>query len=1417
MIDFPTLYPNLVKYLPNWLERFYPSLAQFARGEGYPCGNQGVFIPRRNKCWTHPKTGTRLKKPLTYQMYKDAKEKSQKSRTEKGRAALETREQGFRDKAREKVKGWQKNKPQPETTQTEVKPTPQPPVNIPPVNIPPVDKPINFEETRGVIGRLINGDITAKEARAHYERVKNSEEVLKQDLSKLKKDELKGHYGGYFWSGAKKGELVDKVYDSILSDFNLSGSVVYDPFSAKGNYRIALDKAVDTSLTDENIQQKAGEYRARREARKAEITKIKKAIDDPQSLEDFELKGKYAKDKTLTPEQQRRYDQLIADTNKQKRGEELEKKAVVSGVNKEGIKMSLKQTTHAKKGHDLYVATLDERVERNTYDELNSRAKQLGGYYSSFKGLGAIPGFQFKDEESARKFMSLEEVKSDRLEQQKEQQQVNNAERLKQLAEKTEESASEKLNQDRLTNTARRARMASSVEARARGELQLAQTLSNIAEATERGELKYLDKVSNKAQVEQLDDILVQSHYERARKESKQNYNDSYSKYKDITESPITDESIDYAKYPYPSIRKSNVLDFAKEFQDTPGLKKISKKLLTRYKEIEGNEKEYQIKFEDEEDIKQLNLMANKAILRGDNLKSVSKYTASELKESLGDYNRLKGMGITNDSELRVALREYNGLRGKKKQADPTKELERDLVGVKIPGYFPTPDALADRLVEQADIKPGMKVLEPSAGKGSLVDAVRRKYSKDDVEVTPIELDSRLNKILKAKGYNPMQEDFMSLKEKDKYDRIVMNPPFENGQDMDHVRHAYDMLKPGGKIVAIMGEGGFFRGDKKSQEFRSWLNDKGVSDPLPAGSFKTSDNPTGVNTRLVTIQKGSKPKANRSELDPDEADKLLQVKDMQRKNDFNSNFKLAQFTSYPCGNKGVFIPSSKNCYTHPKTGVKLDKPLKFKDYVQARKEAYNKSKSGQPLTETEQQLLQDVNRLQGKVSDKRRAKDLNNAAKRMGAKAILPSGIAEADPNKIKVDPKRFQYKIIGEQTKSGEVGSLSGVKKWDANLGGILQVWRDPRDGEVFVVNGHNRLALAKKLDAPSVTVKLIDAKSPQEARAIGALTNIAEGRGNAQDAAKFFRDSGVTKQELEKKGVPMREKIAEDGLALANLSDSLFNRVVQGQIPEQRAVVIGSKIKDHRQQQDLLELVEKQEKRGKKITNDTIEELSDMVTNAPTKTESQGGLLDLLGFTPETRSLALEKAQVQAAIKRKLSQEKRLFSIVGKSKAAQDLAKAGNEIKVEESKEVADVAEKALSAFDQEKMLTGKVSTLLNQAAERLAGNQKGQDKIIKETYEQVLDELQKTYRFGKGSGSKGTEGLSKSEQDEAAIQRKRLEDFEKAKKAGQMTLFNKYSPNSKPTSASFGCCCEASKSLRRRKSKQTPKLRRRGNKYA
>ena len=37
------------------------------------------------------------------------------------------------------------------------------------------------------------------------------------------------------------------------------------------------------------------------------------------------------------------------------------------------------------------------------------------------------------------------------------------------------------------------------------------------------------------------------------------------------------------------------------------------------------------------------------------------------------------------------------------------------------------------------------------------------------------------------------------------YDRIIMNPPFSDGRDIQHVQHAYNLLRPGGRIGAIRG------------------------------------------------------------------------------------------------------------------------------------------------------------------------------------------------------------------------------------------------------------------------------------------------------------------------------------------------------------------------------------------------------------------------------------------------------------------------------------------------------------------------------------------------------------------------------------------------------------------------------------
>ncbi|MDZ4656526.1 MAG: hypothetical protein SH868_02990 [Bythopirellula sp.] len=84
--------------------------------------------------------------------------------------------------------------------------------------------------------------------------------------------------------------------------------------------------------------------------------------------------------------------------------------------------------------------------------------------------------------------------------------------------------------------------------------------------------------------------------------------------------------------------------------------------------------------------------------------------------------------------------------------------------------------------------------------------------------------------------------------------------PSENGQDIEHVRHAYDLLSLDGRLVAVVGEGPFFRRDKKSVAFREWLDDVGAEvEPLPDEAFKGAEafRQSAVRTRLVTIARAA--------------------------------------------------------------------------------------------------------------------------------------------------------------------------------------------------------------------------------------------------------------------------------------------------------------------------------------------------------------------------------------------------------------------------------------------------------------------------------------------------------------------------------------------------------------------------------
>jgi hypothetical protein len=93
---------------------------------------------------------------------------------------------------------------------------------------------------------------------------------------------------------------------------------------------------------------------------------------------------------------------------------------------------------------------------------------------------------------------------------------------------------------------------------------------------------------------------------------------------------------------------------------------------------------------------------------------------------------------------------------------------------------------------------------------GNIVEAVEKQFkntysynrSEKKYDIDSIELDQNLQHILKGKNYRIVHDDFLSYNTYKKYDVIVMNPPFSNGDK--HFLKAIEMQQNGGKIVCLL-------------------------------------------------------------------------------------------------------------------------------------------------------------------------------------------------------------------------------------------------------------------------------------------------------------------------------------------------------------------------------------------------------------------------------------------------------------------------------------------------------------------------------------------------------------------------------------------------------------------------------------
>ncbi len=142
---------------------------------------------------------------------------------------------------------------------------------------------------------------------------------------------------------------------------------------------------------------------------------------------------------------------------------------------------------------------------------------------------------------------------------------------------------------------------------------------------------------------------------------------------------------------------------------------------------------------------------------------------------------------------------------------------------------FVTPSPECRRLVELADVRETDRILEPSAGTGAILQAIRDAVPRAKCDA--VELHAGLARHLQA--HFPEVRiwcgDFLEYHPERRYTRIIMNPPFHRGDDIRHIRRALTLLEPRRDSDWNMS------GRPASAKALESLAD--VWEPLPRGTF----------------------------------------------------------------------------------------------------------------------------------------------------------------------------------------------------------------------------------------------------------------------------------------------------------------------------------------------------------------------------------------------------------------------------------------------------------------------------------------------------------------------------------------------------------------------------------------------------
>ena len=315
--------------------------------------------------------------------------------------------------------------------------------------------------------------------------------------------------------------------------------------------------------------------------------------------------------------------------------------------------------------------------------------------------------------------------------------------------------------------------------------------------------------------------------------------------------------------------------------------------------------------------------------------------------------------------------------------------------------------------------------------------------------------------------------------------------------------------------------------------------------------------------------------------------------------------------------------------------------------------------------------------------------------------------ISGLDPRTIQTDAQAFQYKTEDIDA-DGANKTLTDVTEWNPAASSILMLW-ERKDGQLFAVDGHQRVALAKRLDEqnPKLTARVYretDGFTKEHMRTSAALVNIAQNTGNVLDAAKIMREvqksggiAGITPETMDRV-LPKSGAITKHAPGLAKLDDTAFQAVVNGVLKPEYAAVVGERYSDPAQQMAAIDALAKTEPETMFQARDILDQMDEA--------GFQPGQADIFGNTM-AESYFKERAKLVEAVARRAKNKKALYGGLVKNEG-QITGVGRNRVDVGANRQIVQQQDSLLSQIGVLARSSPEISDVLNSQAQLVGTGQ-------------------------------------------------------------------------------------------------------------